>query len=99
MDYSGKLVALAVTANKEVTEADVRRMIDSEVNRSPEFREAAAAIDCIRIECADVDPADYSQDVAGVYLWFMRPERWKLVDNLHIFEYLEEPPVYIAFPI
>jgi hypothetical protein len=90
---------LAVTRNSSVTEADVRQIIDFEVSRSPNYRRASDAIECVRIAYANVDPSTYEQDVADIYQMSMEAQEWKSVRNLHIFEYLETPPIYVAFPI
>jgi len=98
-DVRGKVVALAVTGNSAVTETDIFRIIEREVNRSPQYRRAADAIEVVRIGLANVDPAAYAQHVAALYDTCMEAGGWKPVGNLHIFEYLEEPPIYVAFPI
>lgn len=98
-NWKEKVMALAVTQNQDITESDVRAIIEKEVARSPQYQRAADAIDCVRIGHMNINPTRYSQEVAEMYMMSMRTQGWKSVNNLHIFEYLEQPPIYIGFPI
>jgi hypothetical protein len=85
-----------------IDENMVRQWITDDLERYPEHRPKAAAIDQIVIlPHEDISPITYAEEIRNRYLAQMEANSWEAPEGLHIFEAVLGPgvTVYVAYGI
>lgn len=109
----GKHGALAVVMNStgvaifapgsstddSINENMVRQWITQDLERYPELRAKATAIEeFVILSNETISPINYAEDIKNFYVTQMEANNWATPDGLHIFEtFLGPVTVYIAY--
>jgi HEAT repeat protein len=93
------ILAPGSSSDDAVNEDMVRRWIDQDLERRPELRAQAAAIEEIAILTnVDISPLTYAEDMMNCYVAQMDANNWATPEDLHVFEaYMGPVTVYIAY--